>query len=385
MKKDHAARNPGTRPQSAAGEEIHPVMATLSTYMSAAAGRKLPDSVIKETKHHILDTIAAMVSGAELKTGLHAIRFARAYGGEKIATVVGVGFFDRVRSRLRWRTAYSRMPTKPTITTAPAAPIPGCAIVPAALAIGEKNGIDGTRFIRAVALGYDVGLRAFKLVAKGGVLSETHNIVGTFGASAACGCAVALDTPQMRTLIDYASQQAGAGIGAWRRDTEHVEKSFMFGGMGARNGVTAAMFVQAGWTGVNDVFSGPGNLFQSYAPNVDPGILVHKLGEEYEVTEDDHQEMEHWRADPVAARSSLSDTRSVDLSRPDDVRRINIRVATSAAEQDRRQRDGEPVDAVFDRGHAHRQNAVVQSGARRAAHARSRRGPPESEDPSHCR
>ena len=46
MKKDHAACNPGTRPQSAAGEEIHPVMATLSTYMSAAAGRKLPASVI---------------------------------------------------------------------------------------------------------------------------------------------------------------------------------------------------------------------------------------------------------------------------------------------------------------------------------------------------
>jgi hypothetical protein len=61
---------------------------------------------------------------------------------------------------------------------------------------------DGTRFIRSVALGYDVGLRAFKLVAKGGVLSETHNIVGAFGASAACGCAVALDTRQMRTLID---------------------------------------------------------------------------------------------------------------------------------------------------------------------------------------
>lgn len=99
--------------------------------------------------------------------------------------------------------------------------------MPAALAIGEKNRIDGTRFIRAVALGYDVGMRAFKLVAKGGVLSETHNIVGTFGASAACACAVALDTPQMRTLIDYASQQAGAGIGAWRQDTEHVEKSFI--------------------------------------------------------------------------------------------------------------------------------------------------------------
>ena len=165
-----------------------------------------------------------------------------------------------------------------------------------------------------MALGYDVGLRAFKLVAKGGVLSETHNIVGTFGASAACGCAVALDTPQMRTLIDYASQQAGAGIGAWRQDTEHVEKSFMFGGMGARNGVTAAMLVQAGWTGVNDVFSGPGNLFQSYAPEVDPGDPGAQARRRIRGAEDDHQEVEHGRPDPVAARGDLSSSASAVLS-----------------------------------------------------------------------
>ena len=31
------------------------------------------------------------------------------------------------------------------------------------------------------------------------------------------------------------------------------------------------------------VFSGPGNLFESYAPRVDPRTFVHRLGEEYEV------------------------------------------------------------------------------------------------------
>ncbi|MEA3153001.1 MAG: hypothetical protein QOK44_590, partial [Betaproteobacteria bacterium] len=70
------------------GKEMNPVMVTLSSYMSAAAGRELPDSVVKETKHHILDTIAAMVSGADLIPGQHALRFARAYGGAMIATVV---------------------------------------------------------------------------------------------------------------------------------------------------------------------------------------------------------------------------------------------------------------------------------------------------------
>src|SRR4029077_15796942 len=36
---------------------------------------------------------------------------------------------------------------------------PGCAAVPAALAAGEKFGIDGSHFLRAVTLGYDIGPR----------------------------------------------------------------------------------------------------------------------------------------------------------------------------------------------------------------------------------
>src|SRR3954454_16292123 len=36
---------------------------------------------------------------------------------------------------------------------------PGCSVVPAALAIGEKYGRSGTEMIRAVALGYDTCCR----------------------------------------------------------------------------------------------------------------------------------------------------------------------------------------------------------------------------------
>ena len=314
-----------------ASEKLNPIMATLSTYMSEAAGRELPATVVRETKHHILDTVAAMVSGAELIPGQHALRFARDYGGSPVATVVACDLLiGPMEAAMVNGVLANADETDDNYSTGGAHP--GCAIVPAALAIGEKNGIDGTRFIRAVALGYDVGLRAFKLVAKGGVLRETHNIVGTFGASAACGCAVALDTPQMRTLLAYASQQAGAGIGAWRQDTEHVEKSFMFGGMGARNGVTAAMLVQAGWTGVNDVFSGPGNLLQSYAPQVDPGILVHKLGEEYEVQK---TIIKKWSTggpiqSPLDAIQAIRERRPFQ---PDDVRQIAVRVATSTIDK----------------------------------------------------
>src|SRR5215212_11468117 len=145
-------------------------MATLSTYMSAAAARELPARVVMETKHHILDTVAAMVSGADLIPGRHALRFARAYGGARVSTVVASDILSGpIEAAMVNGVLANADETDDNYSTGGAHP--GCAILPAALAIGEKNAIDGTRFIRAVALGYDVGLRAFKLVAKGGVLS----------------------------------------------------------------------------------------------------------------------------------------------------------------------------------------------------------------------
>ena len=71
-----------------AAQDVSPVMTALSTYMSEARSHALPDEVAEIVKHHTLDTLAAMVSGSELAPGRAAIRFARIYGGAKVATVV---------------------------------------------------------------------------------------------------------------------------------------------------------------------------------------------------------------------------------------------------------------------------------------------------------
>ena len=157
---------------------------------------------------------------------------------------------------------------------------PGCAIVPAALAVAEELGIDGARFLRAVTLGYDIGTRV--VLALGGAEFSyesslaTHSIAGTFGAAATAACAAGLDARQMRWALDYTAQQS-SGIVAWRRDTDHIEKAFVFGGMTARNGVTAALVVRSGWNGVEDIFSGDDNFFKAYAPKAQPERLVDGL------------------------------------------------------------------------------------------------------------
>ncbi|MGH9359102.1 MAG: MmgE/PrpD family protein, partial [Terriglobia bacterium] len=167
---------------------------------------------------------------------------------------------------------------------------PGCAVVPGALAAGEQFGIDGTRFVRAVTLGYDVGCRV--TITLGGERYETeshrstHSIATTFGAAAAAGCAASLDPQQMRLTLGYAAQEC-SGLTAWRRDTQHVQKAFVFAGMTARSGVTAALLVQLGWSGVSDIFSGKNNFFLAYDPQANPAGLIDQLGVRYEIARTD--------------------------------------------------------------------------------------------------
>src|SRR5437867_9433326 len=323
---------PDTTYAAAAPPEVSSVMTTLSTYMSEAASRRLPDAVVEKTKHLILDTLAAMVSGSELPPGRFAIQFARAYGGDKVATVAGANLVcGPIEAALaNGMLAHS---DETDDTHPPSQSHPGCSIVPAALAVGEKFGVDGTRFLRAVTLGYDIGPRVTATLGRLQYMVEshrsTHGISGTFGSAAAAGCAAGLNAKQMRWLLSYSAQQA-SGLASWQRDTDNIEKSFDFGGMPARNGVTAALLVQAGGTGVDDVFSGADNFFQAFLPKNNAEMVIEKLGERYEVT---RTSFKKWTVGaPIQAPlDALDNLLKQHRFGPDQVKQIVVRVATNEA------------------------------------------------------
>ena len=88
----------------------------------------------------------------------------------------------------------------------------------------------------------------------------------------------------MRYALSYAAQQV-SGIWSWERDVEHVEKAFDFAGMGARNGVTAAVMAQAGFSGVPDVLDGEHNALEALSSRPQPDEMVAGLGERFYVSE----------------------------------------------------------------------------------------------------
>jgi 2-methylcitrate dehydratase PrpD len=318
--------------------EVGPVMAMLSAYMAGARHRELPGAILDATKHHVLDTLAAMISGTQIGPGRAALAFARTHEGAPVVTVAGSRTLAAPMDAalLNGVLAHS---DETDDSHEESQSHPGCAVVPAALAMGEWLRISGAHFLRAVALGYDIGPRL--TMALGGVAfrdstrRSTHSIAGTFGAAAAAGCVASLDAQRMRWLLDYASQEA-SGYAVWGRDTDHIEKGFVFAGMPARNGVTAAMLVRSGFTGVDDVFAGPDNYFQVNAPVGAPGRLIEALGERYEVARTD---IKKWTVGtpiqaPLDAMVALRTRHPFDAN---DARSVVVRLApTSGAIVDNR-------------------------------------------------
>jgi hypothetical protein len=137
-----AAAAPGNKllaspPGDAVGAHLHlsSVMDRLSAYMSEAATRALPDEVAERTKQHVLDTLAAMISGSELPPGRAALRFSREYGGKEVATVVAANFLcGPIEAALT--NGMLAHADETDDSHSPSQSHPGCAVVPAALAAG---------------------------------------------------------------------------------------------------------------------------------------------------------------------------------------------------------------------------------------------------------
>jgi 2-methylcitrate dehydratase PrpD len=261
------------------------VIGEVSAYIARGTEAELPAEVTKRAKCHILDTLAAIVSGSHLKAGQLAMEYIKNQGGKREAQVAAANVVTSaihaafVNGMMAHADETDDSHTKTLVH-------PGSAIVPAALAMSEREGADGISFLKSVVVGYDVGCRI--PLALGGLdhllqgSGATPGIGGCFGAAAASAALSGLNEDAIRYVLAYAAQQA-SGVNCWKRDEEHVLKAFVFGGMPARNGVTAAIMVQSGFSGVWDSFTGEDNFFDAFSTKPTPRLLTAGLGHDYEV------------------------------------------------------------------------------------------------------
>jgi 2-methylcitrate dehydratase PrpD len=258
----------------------------IAGYLAAAPGMPLAPDVAAKARQHILDTLAAMVSGAKLSPGEIAISYAREMGGKPAATVAGSDLrTDVVTAALANGMCAHADETDDfhvgSITH------PGCAVVPAALALAEANRVSGQQFLRAVVAGYEICCRMVMAIDAKRTFADgraTHAVGGLFGASAASAVVLGLTATHVPHLMSYAAQQA-AGLVCWRRDPDHIEKACDFGGFPARNGVQIATMIAHGMTGVADALEGNNGFFAVFGKGLDPTSALQTLGQRHLIME----------------------------------------------------------------------------------------------------
>jgi 2-methylcitrate dehydratase PrpD len=203
---------------------------------------------------------------------------------------------------------------------------PGASVVPAALAMAEREGRSGDLLIRAVCAGYDIGCRIVPGLGLAHLEDKgfgPHAFGQLWGAAVAAGVLTGVDERQAAYLLSYAAQQTG-GLMSWYNDEELVETSFFMGGMPARDGYWAAVMVAAGFTANPNVFASRHNFQDTFSDIADIGEFVDALGERYEVMETN---IKPWPVgSPIhASLVSLLALRAAHGLTPDNVARIVAR------------------------------------------------------------
>ena len=147
----------------------------------------------------------------------------------------------------------------------------------AAVTAGQMAQASGQEVLRGVVLGYELTKRTHAVATA--LSAETATTAGpaatlvdagnTMGATAAAGIALGLTAEQMEKALGLAAALA-SGITPFAREEGHMLKSFVRGGVGARNGVAAAIMGQVGYDAPEDIFDGSQGFFHSRLGVQDP-------------------------------------------------------------------------------------------------------------------
>lgn len=155
----------------------------------------------------------------------------------------------------------------------------GAVIVPAILALAERDGLSGAQATAAMAVGIEIicrlGLVAQKGVHAGGF--HPTSVLGTMAAAAACGHAMGLDAARLTHALGIAGS-AASGIIEYLADGSSTKR--FHAGWAAQAGLRAAMLARAGFDGPRTVFEGTHGLYRGFAPALMPDFaaLVEELG-----------------------------------------------------------------------------------------------------------
>ncbi|QWA10927.1 MmgE/PrpD family protein [Sodalis ligni] len=145
----------------------------------------------------------------------------------------------------------------------------GAVVVPAVMAICEREGLAGEALLRGIAVGAELMCR-LSLVAPKAIHRAGFHPTAAIGAIAAAGAVAAalrLDHGQTTSALGIAGSMA-SGIIEYLAEGTSTKR--MHAGWAAQSGIRAALMARGGLDGPRTVLEGRHGFFQAFAPSVTP-------------------------------------------------------------------------------------------------------------------
>ena len=263
----------------------------LAHFIVSSVDADWPEDILELGRRHILDTIASIVVCGDRETARLAREFAIKQSGSVNpgAPILGTGQTASLRDAV-FASAMTAHGAEINDFCPSAFVQPGPSVVSSALCVAAMDHVPGRAVLRAVIAGYELSCRMPKALGinRGRRLGySSHGYGPVFGTAATVGALKRLGEDQVNSMLSYCAQQASGSM-QWLLDVGHIEKSFVFAGMPARNGLDAALLAEAGHTGVKDAFDVRGGWFRSFMfrgedSDYDPVYLVEDLGSRFEM------------------------------------------------------------------------------------------------------
>ncbi|MBL8960323.1 MAG: MmgE/PrpD family protein [Gemmatimonadetes bacterium] len=253
----------------------------LAAFVADASFSALPDEVVAHCERAVVDWLGSALAGSLEPPAHMARQVVEALGVSDACSVFPSGRSSAAGAAMANGVASHILELDDVhkgSTLHAAAPV-----IPAALAVAEREHATGAAFLLAVALGYDAALRV------GEAVNPSHyrfwhptGTAATFGAAAAAASLLGLDRHGARDALGSAGTQAS---GLWEFNADGSMSKHLHPGKAAMNGVIAADLARVRFTGASRILEGERGFFHATAAEADPTRITDALGTRWKVAE----------------------------------------------------------------------------------------------------
>lgn len=239
----------------------------------------IPSEVEEETRKCLLDQVGVMLAGAKLqqdKLGKYLDMFsgddATAVGLGRRASLQNAALVNGISGHAMDYDDGHRFSTVHL----------GSAVIPAVLAVAEKENLTMKDVIRGIVIGYEAAIRMGNCIqpahrARGFHASGT---VGTVGAAMGVAALLDFDREQFKSTLAAACTSAG-GILEMQENVSTL-KPFNIG-RATHDGITAAFVVRSGFQGPADTLEGKFGFLRSVCDTYKPEVLSLETDSNYNI------------------------------------------------------------------------------------------------------